>query len=143
MKKNNQVSTKPSGTGREKEAADARAAFPAGPKMKELPAQEQPYERCLEAGAESLTDAQLLAAILRTGSTGESALALSRRILALPGYSGLTGLCRLSAPDLMGIRGIGRTKAAQILCITELSRRIAREHARGKLSFHDPMSVAS
>ena len=50
-------------------------------KMKELPHEERPYERCVKSGPEYLSDAQLLAVILRTGSTQESVLELAGRIL--------------------------------------------------------------
>ncbi len=49
--------------------------------MKELPVSEKPYEKCLEQGPQMLTDTELLAVILRTGSTGMTALGLSREIL--------------------------------------------------------------
>ncbi len=111
--------------------------------MKNLPEQERPTEKCLERGAESLTDAELLAVILRTGSSGESALGLSRKILSLSGMkSGLLGIYHLSADDLMQVRGLGRVKAAQLKCIAELSRRISRSRFSDGVSFRDPVSIA-
>ena len=69
-------------------------------KMKELPNSSRPYERCMQEGAEHLTDAELLSIILRTGSKGESSLELAERILALncPG-EGILGLLHLSLPQ--------------------------------------------
>ena len=64
--------------------------------MKDLPSQEQPYEKCFHQGPRALTDAELIAVILKTGSDRESALSLSKRILDLPPEGGLPGLCRLS-----------------------------------------------
>ena len=76
--------------------------------MKELPHDERPYERCVKSGPEHLSDAQLLAVILRTGSTQESVLELAARILELGGPGeGILGLLHLSLPELMGIKGIG------------------------------------
>ena len=111
--------------------------------MKSIPKEERPYEKCLEGGAESLSDAELLAVILRTGSKGESALDLSRKVLAgNDERSGLLGIYHMSISDLKQIRGVGDVKAVQIMCIAELSRRIARTRFSDGISFHDPVSVA-
>ena len=110
--------------------------------MKQLPAEEQPYEKCWDKGPAFLSDAELLSVILRTGSRGETALSLAGRILYEPPGRGLTGLYHMSMAELCSIRGIGKVKAAQLLCITELSRRISRENARESLCFMDPQSVA-
>ena len=53
--------------------------------MKQLPKEDRPYEKCLESGAASLTDAELLAVIIRTGSREETSLELARQILSLEG----------------------------------------------------------
>ncbi|MDO5415735.1 MAG: DNA repair protein RadC [Lachnospiraceae bacterium] len=113
--------------------------------MKDIPAQERPYERCLEMGAEHLTDAELLAVIIRTGSREETSLELAQKILAL-NYpnGGILGLLHLSLPEFMKIKGIGRVKAIQLLCIGELSRRIWRQAAlSGRPTFKDPGQIAS
>ncbi|MCD8074944.1 MAG: DNA repair protein RadC [Lachnospiraceae bacterium] len=111
--------------------------------MKSMPIDERPYEKCLEKGAECLSDAELLSVILRTGSCGESALELSRRILTLNGEkSGLLGIYHMSIADLMKVRGLGSVKAAQLKCIVELSRRISRSRFSEGISFQDPVAVA-
>lgn len=111
--------------------------------MKSMPIEERPYEKCLERGAEALSDAELLSVILRTGSRGESALELSRRVLALGGEkSGLLGIYHLSVSDLMKVRGLGKVKAIQLKCIAELSRRISRRRFSEGISFQDPVKVA-
>ena len=110
--------------------------------MKSLPSCERPYEKCLEKGPHYLSDAELLSVILRTGSRGENALSLAQRLLEQPPVRGLTGLYHMTAEELCSIRGIGRVKAVQLLCIAELSRRIARENAHQGLRFQDPQSVA-
>ena len=102
----------------------------------------RPYERCLAAGPESLTDAQLLAVILRTGRPGISAEALSEEILSLHGGS-LEGICHLTQPELERIPGVGAVKAIQIRCIAELSKRIAASGASRLLSFTNPESIAA
>lgn len=110
--------------------------------MKSLPLQEMPYEKCWSSGAGSLTDAELLSIILRTGSRGEPALDLSRKILSLSGEEGLLGIYHISLAELMKIKGIGKVKAIQLKCIAELSRRMAKQQAGRHLSFTDPETVA-
>lgn len=111
--------------------------------MKSIPQEERPCEKCLARGAESLTDAELLAVILRTGSKGESALELSRKILALNGEgNGLLGIYHMSISDLIKVRGLGKVKAVQLKCLAELSKRFARAQFSVGISFKDPVSVA-
>lgn len=100
-------------------------------------------EKCLEKGADCLTDAELLALILRTGAKGESALELSRKILTLYGAeNGLLGIYHMSISDLTRIRGIGQVKAVQLKCIAELSKRISRKRFSDGITFTNPASVA-
>ena len=111
--------------------------------MKGLPEMERPYEKCMLYGAQSLSDAELLAAILGTGTQGKSALDLAREMLyqKLEG-SGILGLVQLEEKQLRKIPGIGRSKAARLLCIFELARRISKETAKCQLDFSNPKSVA-
>lgn len=110
--------------------------------MKDLPPQLQPYERCWRLGAEALSDAELLSVLLRSGTEGETALALSARLLGeLPSHS-LAGLYHVSLQDLRQIRGIGKVKAVQLKCAAEISRRIARERVSPRVSFQDADTVA-
>ena len=105
---------------------------------------ERPYERCLALGAAALSDAELLAAVIRSGTNGKSAVELSKEILALAGEkNGLLGLCHLRTEELMAIAGIGPAKAVQLQCVAELSKRIAARSAEERLSFTSPESVAS
>lgn len=111
--------------------------------MKNIPKEERPYEKCIANGAESLSDAELLSVILRTGSKGESALELSRKVLAgYGGKSGLLGIYHMSISDLIKMRGIGRVKAVQLKCVAELSRRFARTTFSDTVSFTNPSDVA-
>ncbi len=111
--------------------------------MKSIPKEERPYEKCLEKGAEFLSDAELLAVILRTGSKGESALELSRKILASGCEGkGLLGIYHMSISDLTRIRGLGKVKAVQLKCLAELSKRIAKAQFSDGISFRDPVTVA-
>lgn len=111
--------------------------------MKDLPAEERPYEKCAASGPESLTDAELLAVILRTGTKDLPSLSLAEQILSLGSPDGLLGLLHLSLPELMTIKGIGRVKGIELLCIGELSRRIWRTLSVKKaMVFSDPRSIS-
>ena len=91
-------------------------------------ADELPYERFLRFGPDSLTEAELLAIIIRTGTKGKSALETARDVLRMARYPkmGLLGLQDLSVEDLEGISGIGQVKAVKLKCITELCKRMSR-----------------
>jgi DNA repair protein RadC len=91
-------------------------------RIRELPASERPRERLRDYGADSLSTAELLAIILRTGSTQQSVLNLATSLLARNG--GLGGLARLSFADLVRERGLGEAKAAELRAAFELARRL-------------------
>lgn len=111
--------------------------------MQELPEADRPYEKALLHGVEVLTDTELVAALLRSGTQGESALMLAARLLQASHYEqGLLGLCHLTLPELTAMKGIGQTKAIQILCICELSRRIATAKAEKTICFDSPETIA-
>lgn len=111
-------------------------------RIKDLPAETRPYERCFSCGPKVLTDAELLAVIIRTGANGVKSVDLAEEIIHLAGSQGIMGICNLSVKELMGIRGVGMVKAVQIMCIAELSRRIAMAQRRKKLNFKSPGAVA-
>ena len=97
--------------------------------MKQLPREQRPYEKCFMQGEGSLNDTELLAVILRSGTSGKNSLALAQEILKFmesSSYPGLMGLMHVSVQDLMKIHGIGQVKAVQLKCIGELSKRIAK-----------------
>ncbi|MDD3218451.1 MAG: DNA repair protein RadC [Lachnospiraceae bacterium] len=111
--------------------------------MKEMPSLDRPYEKCMHEGCQCLSDAELLGVILRTGKVGETAVSLAQKVLnQSKGESGLAGLYRLTIPELMKIPGIGQVKAIQILCILELSKRIAKAGARQQLQLNKPETIA-
>lgn len=94
--------------------------------MKELPQGERPYEKLENCGAEMLSDAELLAIIIKTGNKNETSVALAQRILKLDEEeTGLGFLYNLSLEQLRAISGIGRVKAIQIKALMELSKRIS------------------
>lgn len=113
--------------------------------MKDIPSAERPYEKCLQYGPDSLTDAELLSIIIRTGRRGENSLDLANNILALnyPG-EGILGLLHLSLPELMNVKGIGQVKGMQLLCIGELSRRIWKRAAvNGTECYDHPRAIVN
>lgn len=95
--------------------------------MRELPETEQPYERCIKYGAGALTDAQLLAVILKSGTKEESALHLAQRILRGKDAKklGIASLLAMQYPDYIKIHGIGPVKAVTLLCVVELAKRLS------------------
>lgn len=123
--------------------------------MQEVHTQQLPYEKFLQKGAESLTDAELLAILLRTGpNPGQDApqaqkdcpaLALAEAVLALPkgSRSGLAGLSRLSVSELLTLRGIGEVKAVRICCISELARRMSLTQRKEMPAFPTPAEAAA
>ena len=114
----------------------------AGNPIRDIPKEERPYEKCRARGAASLSDAELLAVILRTGTRGQGALDTARRVLEL--CSGLLGLFHSSADELMAIPGVGEVKAAQLSCIGELAKRISRQQAGGASPlFTSPAAAAA
>lgn len=91
------------------------------PNIKEWPTEERPRERLLKEGSERLSDAQLLAILLRTGSDHENVLQLAMYLLKK--FSPLSRLVDVSISELCSVRGIGPAKAAQLKASFELGRR--------------------
>ena len=110
--------------------------------MKELPNCERPYEKCLEMGVHSLSDKELLAVLLRCGTQGENAVELSERLLYHSGEEGILALHHFSLEQLLAMKGIGKVKAVQILCVSELAKRLAKAKTRDMLCFSAPDTIA-
>lgn len=105
---------------------------------------ERPYEKAVEYGVEVLSDAELLATIIRTGSKETSSIDLANRILNNHYlYKGLAGLNYMDREDLLSINGIGNTKATQILAVAELSTRMAKQRLKKAITFCDAESIAA
>ena len=111
--------------------------------VKELPVSERPYEKCERFGATVLSDAELLAVIIRTGTKHQRAIDLAVNILNYStAYPGLKGLNYLTIKELMKIKGIGRVKAIELVCLTELTRRMAKDNLQDRICLTTPQSVA-
>ena len=90
--------------------------------IRDLPAGERPRERLEHFGSGTLSTAELLAILLRTGIKGENVLQLSSRLLAE--FGGLSGLAKANFKQLAAVRGMGNAKAAQIQAGLEIGRRL-------------------
>lgn len=111
-------------------------------RIKDLPQQSRPYEKCISKGAGSLNDEELLAVIIRTGANGVRSDELARKILDLSSDKGIAGICNLSLEELIRVRGVGHVKAIQIQCVAELSRRIAKSQRQITARLVTPAAVA-
>ncbi len=113
-------------------------------KIKEKLKDERPYEKCMRLGTESLTNAELLAVIIRSGTSNRNSVELAESILSRHGNSGgILGINHVSIQELMKFKGIGMVKAIQIKCIAELSRRIHRERYNIKPELCSPENIAN
>ncbi len=93
-------------------------------------------------GPSTLSDAELLAIIIRSGSRKERSIELAQRILGIK-KQGIRGIYDLSLDDLQQVPGIGRVKSIQIKAIAELSKRISKYNAEAKLKISSPGSIAT
>ncbi|MEG9296982.1 DNA repair protein RadC [Mangrovibacillus sp. Mu-81] len=103
--------------------------------IRDFPQDERPRERLVQSGAASLSNQELLAILLRTGTKSESVLQLSNRLLT--SFDGLNLLKDASLEEITKTKGIGLAKAVQIMAAVELGRRI------GNLAFDDRYSIRS
>ena len=93
--------------------------------IKNWPEGDRPREMLLEKGPEALSDAALLAILLRIGMKGKNAIALAREIIGR--FGGLNGLMVTTQEDLLSVKGIGKAKVAQILAAMEIVKRQLRQ----------------
>lgn len=104
----------------------------------------KPYEKFKQFGASALSNEELLAIILRTGTSNKPALKIAEEILhTQDAYDGkLMGLYHKSLKQLMQIEGIGEVKAIKLKCLTELSLRMAKERLEHREIFKSPEDIA-
>ena len=100
---------------------------------------DRPRERLEALGPEVLSDAELLALLLRTGSRGSDALAVASQLLA--GHGGLAGLARAGARELAGAPGVGPAKSATLRASLELGRRLAARRLPAGSAIRSPADV--
>lgn len=110
--------------------------------IKDLPLSERPREKLYSYGPESLSNAELLAIIIRTGHREDTAITLAQRVLNMD-QRGLAHLTEVSLEQLKEIKGIGDCKAAQILATIEIGKRLNRWGAHDKIKVNSPIVLAN
>lgn len=110
--------------------------------MKELPESEQPLEKCVHYGAHVLSDAELLAVILKNGTRDMTALQLAQLFLSQK-EKNLLNLTAMGLEEMQKLPGIGQVKAAQLKCVAELAGRIAKTSRIRDVRLNEPASIAA
>ena len=110
--------------------------------MKNTPADSRPREKLLARGAGALSDAELLAILLRTGIVGKGVLQMAEELLdSKLGFGGIAGLLNTTAEDLKRIKGLGPAKRAELVAVLELARRALAEQMQTRTVFESPNAV--
>ena len=108
--------------------------------LKDLPADARPREKLLARGAGALSDAELLALLLRTGTAGRGVLQMAQELL--DDFGGMAGLLHAGADDLKRIKGLGGSaKRAELIAVLELARRAMAQQLRERTVFATPNAV--
>ncbi|MBQ0131104.1 MAG: DNA repair protein RadC [Comamonas sp.] len=107
--------------------------------FKDLPADTLPREKLLARGSAALSDAELLAILLRTGLAGCGVLQMAQ--LLLERFGGLAGLLHASGQDLAGFKGLGPAKRAEMLAEMELAKRATTQQLQAREVFASPQAV--
>lgn len=108
--------------------------------IKDYPQDERPRERFVNCGPQSLSNHELLALLLRTGTKDESVLTLANRLLNQ--FEGLRFLKEATLDEMMDIKGIGQAKAIQVLAAVEIGRRISNLHYDDRYVVRSPDDAA-
>ena len=112
-------------------------------KLNQLPISERPYEKLELYGEKSLSNSELLAIIIKTGTKEDTAVGLAQKILALSkGDSSLRFLEQISMEELKKIKGIGRVKAIQLKAVCEITKRLSQPINSDKITINNPKDVA-
>ena len=109
-------------------------------RIMDMPQNERPQERLLRYGADNLSNSELLAVILRTGTRNENVINLSQRIITA--FNGINGLLEASQEDLMKISGIKEAKASQILSMAEMAKRFQTYRSGDSYKINSPADAA-
>ena len=114
-------------------------------KMKELPMSERPYEKLELYGPEMLSNAELLAIIIKSGTKEENSVLVAQKVLNLNNLGNkenLKFLCDTSIEEFMQIKGIGKVKAIQLKAIGELTKRISKPINKNRIKIKSTKDVA-
>ena len=119
--------------------------------LKDLPPDARPREKLLARGPGALSDAELLALLLRTGIQGKGVLQMADELLRMgtarpadgssPGFGGIAGLLNATAEDLRCVKGLGPAKRAELVAVLELARRAIAQRLQERTVFADPQAV--
>jgi len=107
--------------------------------LKDLPQDARPREKLLARGPGALSDAELLALLLRTGLPGKNALQMGQELLST--FGGVSGLLSTPAEALKKIKGLGPAKRAEIVAVLELARRALASQLQEKPLFGNPQAI--
>ena len=114
-------------------------------KIKELPISERPYEKLEIYGAERLSNSELLAIIIKTGTKKENSISIAQKVLKLNNSNNskdLRFLCDITIEELEKIKGIGKIKAIQLKAIGELIKRMSKPINEKKIKIKNTKDVA-
>ena len=115
-------------------------------KIKNLPMSERPYEKMEMYGPQVLSDSELLAIIIKTGTKEKTSIQLAQEILSIKGKNiennNMRFLQDISIEEFMQIKGIGKVKAIQLKAVCELTKRIAKPIETTNIQINCPQSVA-
>jgi DNA repair protein RadC len=109
--------------------------------IKEMPINERPREKLIAYGPESLSNAELIAVIIRTGQGNSTAIDLANKVIGMD-KRGIVHLADASIEDLKQISGIGECKAAQIIAALELAKRIKKVNPYENIRISEPYQIA-
>lgn len=114
-------------------------------KMKELPRSERPYEKLEMYGAHTLSNAELLAIIIKSGTKGESSLGTAQKILSMKNKNSdsLRFIQDMSTQEFMKIKGIGKVKAIQLKAVCEFAKRLSRPIEVPQVQINRPEDIAN
>ncbi|MPN14686.1 hypothetical protein SDC9_162013 [bioreactor metagenome] len=111
--------------------------------LKELPLDERPREKMIAKGAAALSNAELLAILLRTGTKSDSVLRLAERLLKKHEELGLSGLAVLTPQEMSKVKGIGIAKAVSIVAAVEIGKRLASLIPGERPAIRSPLDAAN
>jgi DNA repair protein RadC len=107
--------------------------------MKDLPPDARPREKLLARGSDALSDAELLALLLRTGIQGKGVLVMAQELL--DAFGGLAGLLHASGDDLKRIKGLGPAKRAELIAVLALAKRVLAQQMRQQTLLDSPQAM--
>lgn len=110
--------------------------------VRDLPFDERPREKLMTSGVACLSNVELLAILLRTGTKEHSVLRVAEQVLARYKDIGITAMMNMSVTELAAVHGVGAVKAATVLAALELGRRISQKAAEKVEIVHGPEDAA-